>query len=154
MSFLVKVVDSTTFSGWALLRGLVLELEHRSGYPEAPSYEHMKKRMESLQDSEVPMFIGLAFTDRGDPAGALVAVMGMDPFAPENVAMKLHWGVSEEAQNGGAGQMLVDAYEAWAVEHGAVRAFLGRLESAGTPTNKAFEAMGYLPIESSFAKEL
>lgn len=86
-------------------------------------------------------------------AGALLYPMY---FSPSHlVAQELWWWLEPEARGSGAGKMMYEAIEAWALENEASAMFMIALEDDNSSKMaKLYARKGYKPMERTFIKEV
>jgi GNAT superfamily N-acetyltransferase len=88
----------------------------------------------------------------GVPArGVLMAVAFDHPFGAGKWSKESCWYIAPDARGRSALQML-DAYEAWAREHGCTT--IGMASLATNDVSRIYERRGYAPAETHFLKSL
>lgn len=88
----------------------------------------------------------------GQPAQGVLMAMPFDhPFGAGKWAKETVWYIAPEARGRAALRML-EAYEAWAREHGC--AAIGMASLATNDVSKIYERRGYAPAETHFVKAL
>lgn len=112
--------------------------------------EHLLKLADELIENHV-LFVA---EENGELVGMIAGFLSSNIFNPKYVVLQeLFWWVVEEKRSSTVAFKLYDAFESHAKEIGV--SVINMVSTVYTPTlQKWYKKKGYIPVESSFIKEL
>jgi GNAT superfamily N-acetyltransferase len=88
-------------------------------------------------------------------SGALGGVIYGDPYSGDAIATEFFWFVSAKARGGRGGLQLLQAFEGWARDRGALEIrMVHLLDSMPEKLARVYKHFGFQPIEVHYSKEL
>ncbi len=117
---------------------------------------HLRKRLAEIVEAgavfvlEVPVRVYNSADDQMRIVGALAALISEAWTSTDPVAVELGWWVDESAR--GHGRLLLDAFESWADEHGAVPVLSDVTMDGMTAAGVLYERAGYEMVERSWMR--
>jgi GNAT superfamily N-acetyltransferase len=101
--------------------------------------------------------LGMIFLleDAGAIVGTLGAVMYWEPYSGDLIASEMFWFVSAAARGGRGGLQLLQAFEAWARNRGALEIrMVHLLDSMPEKLERIYKHFGYRPAEVHYTKRI
>jgi len=134
----------------SMARDFVAAHPHGMEIDEA-SFEGMFER--ALPGHPLAFWVAL---DGDVAAGMLGGIHYPMYFNPaDTIAQELFWWVDSPYRGTDAGRKLLDAFETWAMMHGAKRSMTSAMENDRiAAVNRLYQRAGYMPTERIYYKEL
>ena len=93
--------------------------------------------------------------DGSSIVGALGGVLYGDPYSGDAIATEFFWFVSAKARGGRGGLQLLQAFERWARDRGALEVRMVHLmDSMPGKLERVYKHFGFKPIEVHYSKDL
>jgi hypothetical protein len=113
----------------------------------------MMKSIESIITSDECLALVLTENDRVE--GLFLAIVAPALFSQTLLATELVWYVSPEARGNGSSLSMVERFEVWAKENGAVMCSMFNMQSSDPEKSAAmYGKLGYKMAEATFMKEI